>query len=60
MKHKTNHSWSINDCGDVISIETFISCPVALSIEEQYALMELEALMTRLQQQASVESLDSH
>ena len=48
VKYNSNHSWSINDCGDVISVETFISCPEALSIEEQQVLMEISSLLARL------------
>ena len=40
--------------GDLISVETFVSCPEALAVEEQIALLELSKLFARLQKTSHV------
>jgi hypothetical protein len=55
VKEKAIQKWSINECGDVIAIETFISCPDALATEEQRELLKLQRLLKRLQYGNDVE-----
>lgn len=55
MNTQKNHNISFNESGDVISIETFISCPEALAIDEQIVLKELDNLLIRLRKQTKLE-----
>ena len=48
MKTQNSHNLLFNNCGDLISIEAFISCPESLSIEEQKALKVLDELLKDL------------